>query len=41
MSKNIMIFGLPDDDNEVICDKVYKVFEQLSDESNVEANHVL
>ena len=40
LSRNIMVFGLPEVDNEDICDNVGKVFEQLGEKPRVEASRL-
>ena len=40
LSRNIMMFGLPEEDNEDICVSVGKVFEHLGDKSLLEARRL-
>ena len=40
MCRNIMIFGLPEDENEKIDDKVTEIFEQLGEKPRTEARRL-
>ena len=40
LSKNVMIFGLPESENEDICESVGKVFEELNEKPRMEASRV-
>ena len=37
LSKNLMVFGLPEQDDEDVCDSVMKVMEELSEKPRLEA----
>ena len=39
-SRNIMIFGLPEESNEQICDKVSEVFLELDEKPKIEASRL-
>ena len=40
LSKNLIVFGLPEQDNENVCDSVMKVMEELSEKPRLEADRL-
>jgi len=40
LSRNIMVFGLPEEENEDICENIGKVFQQLGEKPRVEASRL-